>query len=77
MPKFKIVLDRNKCIGAYSCVAEYPEMWKPSGDGKVDLDESKDRGKGIFEREISEKEVEKSRASVIACPVAAIQVAEE
>lgn len=77
MAKFKIVFDRNKCIGAYSCVAEDPDKWKPANDGKVDLDKSKQVDKGIFESEIGENELEKSRAVAAVCPVAAIQVVEE
>ena len=77
MSKFKIVFDRNKCIGAYSCVAVDPEKWKPANDSKVDLEGSAQANQGIFEREIKEEEVEKSRAAAAVCPVAAIQVIEE
>lgn len=77
MPKFRIVFDRNKCIGAYTCVSEDGDKWKPADDGKVDLDKGKEGAPKIFTREIGEEELEKARAAASVCPAAAIEVVEE
>ncbi|MDO8537353.1 MAG: ferredoxin [archaeon] len=77
MTTFKIIFDREKCIGAYSCVNEDPEKWIPANDGKVDLKESKPTNPNIFEKIITEAEVEKARLSATVCPVSAIQVVEQ
>ena len=37
MVKYKIIFDRDACIGALSCNAVSPDFWKLSEDGKVDL----------------------------------------
>jgi ferredoxin len=71
----KIILDREKCIGAFSCVAVDPEKWKQAGDNKVDLAGSKKVG-AVFEREISAGELELARAAAASCPVNAIEVKE-
>ena len=74
MASFKILFDRNKCIGAYTCVQEDPDSWKPADDGKVNLEKSKQTSSGIFERVVPEAEVEKARTGAAVCPVSAIQV---
>ncbi|MBI2233251.1 MAG: ferredoxin [Candidatus Aenigmarchaeota archaeon] len=73
----KIVFDRNKCTGAYSCVQEEPEKWKPASDGKVDLDGSVQKKPGIFECAITQEELEKARIAAAVCPASAIKVVEE
>lgn len=72
----KIIFDRGKCIGAYSCVQEDPGKWKPAG-GKVDLEGSVQKGPEIFERAITSEELEKARIAAAVCPATAITVAEE
>ena len=71
----KIILDKNKCIGAYACVAVDDKTWKQTNDGKVDLIGGKKAG-NLFEKEISKTEVELAKAAASACPVAAIEVKE-
>ena len=34
MAKFKIEIDREKCIGCGSCVAICPDNWELANDGK-------------------------------------------
>ena len=77
MPKFRIVFDRNKCIGAYTCVSEDPDKWKPADDGKVDLAGGKEGAAKVFTREIKEDELDKARAAASVCPAAAIEIVEE
>ncbi len=71
----KIILDREKCIGAFSCLAVDPEKWKQANDSKVDLVGSKKVG-AVFVREISKDELELARAAASSCPVNAIEVKE-
>jgi ferredoxin len=37
MAKYKIIFDREACIGALACSAIAPELWLLASDGKVDL----------------------------------------
>lgn len=71
----KIILDRNKCIGAYACVAVDDRTWKQTNDGKVDLVGGKKQG-NLFVKEISKADLELAKAAASACPVAAIEVKE-
>ena len=41
MPKYKIIFDREACIGALACIVISPELWLLASDGKVDLADSK------------------------------------
>ncbi|MBS3149154.1 ferredoxin [Candidatus Woesearchaeota archaeon] len=41
MAKYKVTLDRDKCIGTASCVAVAPKFWELQDDGKIMLLESK------------------------------------
>jgi len=73
----KILFDKNKCTGAYTCVQEDSELWIPEDDGKVNLADSVETKPGVFERKINEDEAEKARLAAATCPVAAIQIIEE
>ena len=73
----KILFDKNKCTGAYTCVQEDPESWRPADDGKVNLAGSVETKPGIYERKISKDEEEKARLAAAACPASAIQIVEE
>jgi ferredoxin len=73
----KIVFNREKCIGAYACIAQDPEKWLMANDGKVDLEGSQNAGKGIFVREITKAELERAKAAALVCPALAIEVVEE
>lgn len=35
--KYRVVYDREACIGAAACAAVAPEFWKMADDGKADL----------------------------------------
>ena len=72
---FKIIFDRNKCIGAFSCVAVNGDMWKPANDGKVDLLGATKNGE-VFELIIDETELAKNQPAVLVCPASAIQIVE-
>ena len=72
MAKFKIVYDRDACIGAAACAAVDPNKFKMNTDGKADLLKSKDDGKGIWVLEVDELGDVQEAAD--ACPVDAIKI---
>lgn len=74
--KFRIVFDRNTCIGALACNAVAPEMWILAEDGKVDLKGAKKRDDGRFEMIVEEKEYQLSKEAAESCPVYAITIEE-
>ncbi len=64
MAKYRIIFDRDACIGAYACVAVAPDTWKEGDDGKAVL------VKDVFDEEELEKQLDAARA----CPVNAIKI---
>jgi len=74
VPKYKIILDRIKCIGALNCIGASPEFWKQAKDGKVDLAGSKEVSKGKFEVTIDEKYLKKNTLAMKSCPAKAIKI---
>ena len=72
MSKFKIVYDRNSCIGANACVALSPDIFEMGDDGKANLKGGKDIGDGKFElvTESDESILEAAQG----CPVDVIKV---
>ena len=75
--RYRIVYDREGCIGAAACVAAYPERWNLADDGKADI-----QGDGVTKNddnteqivEISEEEFQKMMDSAQACPVNVIHI---
>jgi len=79
MPRIKVTLDRQNCIGAAVCAAIAPQFWQMNTDGKVDLlGGTKDSatGKIVLEKEVSTKELELLQDSARSCPVLVIEVIE-
>lgn len=74
MAKYKVVYDRENCIGAFACVAVFPERWLAADDGKADFKEAIKNGKGEFELEIDDKELAKMKESAEVCPVMVIHI---
>jgi ferredoxin len=75
--RYKIVYDREGCIGAAACVAAYPERWQLMDDGKADITgEGAKRNDDNTEQtlEISEEEFQKMLDSAQACPVSVIHI---
>tara|TARA_Y100000034_G_C6870783_1_gene397536 strand:- start:1260 stop:1496 length:237 start_codon:yes stop_codon:yes gene_type:complete len=75
MVKYKIIYDREACIGALGCLGVSEEMWELKDDGKVDL-------KGATFNEETQKwelivdDLDIAKASEDSCPVQAIKVEE-
>ncbi len=76
MPKYKIIFDKNKCIGALNCIQAAPEFWVEDGKGKVNLVNAKELGNNIFELEIDEKDAQKNKLAAKLCTPKAIKVEE-
>ena len=70
--KFKIVYDRETCIGAAACAAVCPQHWKMVEDGKANLMGSKKNKDGKFEKIVDDLECNQEAAD--ACPVNAIKI---
>ena len=74
MAKYKIIFNRDKCIGALNCVGAAPEFWKRADDGKVDLAGSGEVKKGMFELMIDEKDLKRNSLAMKVCPAKAIKI---
>jgi len=72
--KFKIIFDRETCIGALACNAVSPEFWTLSDDGKVDLKGAKKRDDGKWELVVEEKDLAMNKEAAESCPVYAIVI---
>lgn len=78
MPKhFKIIFDKEACIGAFNCISLDPRNWKmaPFENKKVDLANAIfDQATNKFESVVSEEEVQLEAEAT--CPSAAIKIVE-
>lgn len=75
--KYKIIYDRENCIGAAACVAAYPERWQIADDGKADIqgeDVTKNDDNTEQQVEFSEEEFQKMMDAAQACPVSVIHI---
>lgn len=73
MAKFKVMFDRELCIGALSCFSVNEKFWKLSNDGKVDLINSTfNEQTKKWELIIDEKDLKINEESAQVCPVTAI-----
>jgi ferredoxin len=78
MPKFTVVLDREKCIGAAACVAAAPKLWKLGKDDKTNLiDGAKNEDNTVQTCEIDEKDLSAHLDAAQSCPVNAIHIKKE
>ena len=71
---YKIKFMRDECIGCSACSACHPEFWEMTDDGKSNLLESVEVEEGVFEREISQDDLDNSVDSGESCPVNCIHV---
>ncbi|MFH8080939.1 MAG: ferredoxin [Candidatus Aenigmatarchaeota archaeon] len=77
MGKYKIVYERDACIGAAACVAIAPMMWSLDKENKAVLKDGEKVNNNVFEREIDEKDLEINLEAAYACPVNAIHIVEK
>lgn len=72
---YKVIFDRQNCIGAGSCVVMYPERWKmDNNDNRAVLIGGKEENDGSWMVEFTMKELEKFMASAEVCPVNVIHI---
>ena len=77
MAKYRVEIDLDKCIGAFSCVAVYPELWEQSKDGKAHIIAEgviKEDGREYVELNETLIDVEAAIQSQDVCPVQAIKI---
>lgn len=74
--RYKIIYDRDGCIGAAACSAVAPEDWEIVADGKADLLQGKEEEEGsdIWVRYIDEEELQRNMDAAEACPVNVIKI---
>ncbi len=72
--KYKIVFDRDNCIGALACVSVADKFWEDSKDGKVNLKGAKKNAKGEYEIIIDAANFNVLRESADVCPVNVIKI---
>lgn len=74
MAKYKILQDRDNCIGCGACSAICPEFWEMDEEGLAHLKESTEVD-GQSEREINtEEDRARNQEAVDACPVRVIRI---
>ncbi|HLC87377.1 MAG TPA: ferredoxin [Candidatus Nanoarchaeia archaeon] len=77
MARYKVILERNECVGAAACVALAPKVWKLNEDGKVDVivkGAKVNKNNTVHEFEIDEKDFKKNLEAAESCPVNAIHI---
>lgn len=75
--KYKIVFDRETCIGCGACAASYQKRFELDVErGKAKLKGSSAKKGNIEEVAIDDKEFEKVKEVAEACPVNAIHLIE-
>lgn len=80
MPKLRIKVDEDLCIGAASCVTITPETFQLDENNKAYvLDKGKEPGGRTFERwlEVTEDEKETIILSAQSCPTLAVFIFDE
>jgi len=74
MAKYRIIYDREACIGVIACVSVNPAFWEVGPDGKADLKGSKLRKDGKYELIVDEKDYPLNKDAAEVCPVLAIVI---
>lgn len=77
MAKYRIEIDLETCIGAFTCVDVYPELWEQGDDGKAHIIAEgvvKEDGREYVELNDKLIDVETAIQSQNVCPVLAIKI---
>lgn len=77
MTKYKVVHQREECLGCGACAAVCPKFWEMAKDGKSKLKKAKETKPGIFELEIEEKDYPCHKEAEEVCPVQVIKIIKE
>lgn len=74
MARYKIIFDKEACIGVLACSAAAAKFWLPK-DNKVDLkDATYNKETKKYELIIDEKDFAVNQEAAEVCPVEAIQI---
>ena len=72
--KYKLIIDRNKCMGCGTCVSLMPEIFDmDDNDGLVRAINSQPEGK-FFTLEIGEVDLEKFQQVIDSCPTGVFKI---
>ncbi len=74
MAKYKIIQNRDECIGCSACVAVAPKSWEMKDDNKAFLKGSKKNPNEIYTLETDD--LEKNLDAAESCPVNCIHIEE-
>lgn len=74
--KYRVIFDREVCIGALACNAVDESVWALADDNKVDLVGGTKRDDGKWEIIIDEEQLGKQKEAADSCPVFAIKIEE-
>jgi ferredoxin len=75
MAKYKIIFDKEACIGALACLAVDEKYWEDDNEGKVNLKGSTINPEtGNQELIIEEEDLEIQKEAAEVCPVEAIVI---
>jgi|TARA_B100001964_G_C13972867_1_gene482703 ferredoxin len=69
----KFFHEREGCIGCGACANIDPVNWEMNEDGKADLKDSKEIGKGQ-EKDFDEKDLDKNMETAECCPINVIHI---
>ena len=75
--KFRIIYDREGCIGAAACVAVNPETWEIDDDGKANLlvgETETEKKRAVKIKIIDEKDLQVNLEAAQSCLVQVIHV---
>lgn len=74
MGAYRIVYDRNGCIGAGTCEALDPDNFELVEDGLADLKDGDEVQDGIWVKEISDADKDAALEAAKGCPVNVIKI---
>ena len=72
--RYKIIYERDLCIGVVACVMSSPKYWEMDNEGKAILKNGQEVSPGIFEIEIGEDDYAESFEAAKECPVNCIHI---
>jgi ferredoxin len=75
MPKYKVIYDREACIGSFACSAAAHDFWLYNEDNKATLkDATFNSETKRWELVIEESDYDDNQAAAEVCPVFAIKI---
>jgi ferredoxin len=74
---FKLLHDRENCIGCGACAVIAPDFWEMNDDSKSDIIGGKDRDDKWQEKKITDKDFEINLEAAESCPVEVIHIKDE